>query len=62
MLSEAAELVSKSQMKDDARGSGCVRVLGDENLTTALVDCLSHHAHIRTAKSAFYRTRMRTKP
>ena len=38
-----------------------VRVFGDEKLTTALRDRLSHHAHILTTSGSSYRTRMRTK-
>ena len=36
-----------------------VRVFGDEKLTTALLDRLSHHAHILATKGASYRTRLR---
>ena len=39
-----------------------VRVFGDEKLTTALLDRLSHHAHILTTKGSSYRTRLRTRP
>jgi hypothetical protein len=39
-----------------------VRVFGDEKLTTALLDRLSHHAHILTTKGSSYRTRLRIKP
>lgn len=39
-----------------------VRVFGDEKLTTALLDRLSHHAHILTTKGASYRTRLRSRP
>ena len=38
-----------------------VRVFGDEKLTTALLDRLSHHAHILATKGSSYRTRLRTK-
>ncbi len=37
-----------------------VQVFGDEKLTTALLDRLSHHAHILTPKGASYRTRGRS--
>lgn len=37
-----------------------VKVFGDEKLTSALLDRLSHHAHILTTKGASYRTRRRT--
>ncbi len=37
-----------------------VQVFGDEKLTTALLDCLGHHAHILTPKGESYRTRSRT--
>src|SRR5207237_100263 len=37
-----------------------VQVFGDEKLTTALLDRLSHHAHILTTKGMSYRTRKRT--
>jgi DNA replication protein DnaC len=37
-----------------------VQVFGDEKLTTALLDRLSHHAHILTTKGQSYRTRKRT--
>jgi DNA replication protein DnaC len=36
-----------------------VQVFGDEKLTTALLDRLSHHAHILTPKGASYRRRSR---
>ncbi len=36
-----------------------VQVFGDEKLTTALLDRLSHHAHILTPKGGSYRTRGR---
>jgi DNA replication protein DnaC len=36
-----------------------VQVFGDEKLTTALLDRLSHHAHILTPKGASYRRRTR---
>lgn len=36
-------------------------VFGDEKLTTALLDRLSHHAHILTTQGASYRTRKRAK-
>lgn len=36
-----------------------VQVFGDEKLTTALLDRLSHHAHILTTKGSSYRTRSR---
>lgn len=36
-----------------------VRVFGDEKLTTALLDRLSHHAHILTPKGSSYRSRGR---
>jgi len=36
-----------------------VRVFGDEKLTTALLDRLSHHASVLTTKGASYRTRSR---
>lgn len=36
-----------------------VQVFGDEKLTTALLDRLSHHAHILTPKGSSYRTRGR---
>lgn len=36
-----------------------VQVFGDEKLTTALLDRLSHHAHILTPKGTSYRTRSR---
>ncbi len=38
-----------------------VEVFGDEKLTTALLDRLSHHAHILTPKGSSYRTRHRGK-
>lgn len=38
-----------------------VEVFGDEKLTTALLDRLSHHAHILTPKGASYRRRGRGK-
>ena len=38
-----------------------VRVFGDEKLTTALLDRLSHHAHILATKGSSYRTRLRSK-
>ena len=37
-----------------------VRVFGDEKLTTALLDRLSHHAHIFATKGSSYRTRLRS--
>jgi DNA replication protein DnaC len=37
-----------------------VGVFGDEKLTTALLDRLSHHAHILTTKGPSYRARKRT--
>jgi len=37
-----------------------VQIFGDEKLTTALLDRLSHHAHILTPKGASYRRRGRT--
>lgn len=37
-----------------------VQVFGDEKLTTALLDRLSHHAHILTTKGTSYRTRKRS--
>ena len=36
-----------------------VQVFGDEKLTTALLDRLSHHAHILTPKGSSYRSRGR---
>lgn len=36
-----------------------VQVFGNEKLTTALLDRLSHHAHILTTKGSSYRTRTR---
>lgn len=36
-----------------------MQVFGDEELTTALVDRLSHHAHIPTTRGTSYRTRRR---
>ena len=39
-----------------------VRVFGDEKLTTALLDRLSHHAHILATKGSSYRTRLRRSP
>ena len=36
-----------------------VEIFGDEKLTTALLDRLSHHAHILTPKGASYRRRGR---
>ena len=33
-----------------------VQVFGSEKLTTALLDRLSHHAHILTTKGRSYRT------
>jgi len=36
-----------------------VGVFGDEKLTTALLDRLSHHAHILTTKGPSYRARKR---
>ena len=38
-----------------------VQVFGDEKLTTALLDRLSHHAHILTPKGSSYRARGRKK-
>ncbi len=38
-----------------------VKVFADEKLTTALLDRLSHHAHILTTKGSSYRTRSRRK-
>ncbi len=38
-----------------------VRVFGDEKLTTALLDRLSHHASVITTKGSSYRTRARIK-
>ena len=34
-----------------------VQVFGSEKLTTALLDRLSHHAHIMTTKGVSYRTK-----
>lgn len=34
-----------------------VQVFGDENLTTALLDHLAHHAQVITMKGGSYRTR-----
>jgi DNA replication protein DnaC len=36
-----------------------VQVLGDEKLTTALLDRLAHNAHILTTKGSSFRTRKR---
>jgi DNA replication protein DnaC len=36
-----------------------VEVFGDEKMTTALLDRLSHHAHILTTQGTSYRTRRR---
>lgn len=38
-----------------------VEVFGDEKMTTALLDRLSHHAHILTTQGVSYRTRKRRK-
>lgn len=38
-----------------------VQVFGDEKLTTALLDRLTHHAHILTTRGNSYRTAQRTK-
>jgi DNA replication protein DnaC len=38
-----------------------VRVFGDEKLTTALLDRLSHHAHILTTRGKSYRRHSRSK-
>jgi DNA replication protein DnaC len=38
-----------------------VQVLGDEKLTTALLDRLAHNAHILTTKGVSYRTRKKRK-
>ena len=38
-----------------------VQVLGDEKLTTALLDRLAHNAHILTTKGVSFRTRKRRK-
>lgn len=38
-----------------------VQVLGDEKLTTALLDRLAHRAHILTTKGPSYRTNRRRK-
>ncbi len=43
----------------NAAFSEWVRVFGDEKLTTALLDRLSHHAHILATKGSSYRTRLR---
>jgi DNA replication protein DnaC len=37
-----------------------VQVFGDEKLTTALLDRLTHHAHILTTRGSSYRTMKRT--
>lgn len=37
-----------------------VRVFGDEKLTVALLDRLSHHAHILTTKGTSFRRRRQT--
>lgn len=39
-----------------------VEVFGDEKMTTALLDRLSHHAHILTTQGHSFRTRKRGKP
>jgi DNA replication protein DnaC len=39
-----------------------VKVFGDEKMTTALLDRLSHHAHILTTQGHSFRTRKRGKP
>lgn len=39
-----------------------VEVFGDEKMTTALLDRLSHHAHILATQGASYRTRRRGEP
>jgi len=39
-----------------------VQVFGDEKLTTALLDRLSHHAEILTTKGSSFRSRRRERP